>query len=91
VHAVQTLSIPTWSSWCAATTVARCTSSRAPIPWPRDAFQQSRRLPCVAAHRHLRLSRGLPAPLVGWPVGALEKLESFEQLRALEHGVGIHG
>ena len=27
---------------------------------------------------------------VGWPLGVLEARECLEQLRALEHGVGIH-
>ena len=69
--------------------------SRAPIPWPRDAFARARdalpagRVPLrhigIYAYRVAFLHR-----FVGWPVGTLEKLESLEQLRALEHGVGIH-
>jgi 3-deoxy-manno-octulosonate cytidylyltransferase (CMP-KDO synthetase) len=69
--------------------------SRAPIPWPRDAFAADRtRLPegfrplrhiGIYAYRVEFLHR-----FVGWPLGVLEGLESLEQLRALEHGVGIH-
>ena len=69
--------------------------SRAPIPWPRDAFAADRtRLPegfrplrhiGIYAYRVDFLHR-----CVGWPLGALEGRESLEQLRALEHGVGIH-
>ena len=69
--------------------------SRAPIPWPRDAFAADRtRLPegfrplrhiGIYAYRVDFLHR-----FVGWPLGALEGRESLEQLRALEHGVGIH-
>jgi 3-deoxy-manno-octulosonate cytidylyltransferase (CMP-KDO synthetase) len=69
--------------------------SRAPIPWPRDAFAADRtRLPegfrplrhiGIYAYRVDFLHR-----FVGWPLGTLEGRESLEQLRALEHGVGIH-
>jgi 3-deoxy-manno-octulosonate cytidylyltransferase (CMP-KDO synthetase) len=69
--------------------------SRAPVPWPRDAFARSREtLPegCVPL-RHIGIYAYRVAFLhrfVGWPMGQLERLESLEQLRALEHGVGIH-
>lgn len=68
--------------------------SRAPIPWARDAFAQSRdRLPSdlpvlrhigIYAYRvdFLRRYAGLaPSPL--------ENIEALEQLRALWHGYGI--
>jgi 3-deoxy-manno-octulosonate cytidylyltransferase (CMP-KDO synthetase) len=69
--------------------------SRAPIPWPRDAFARSREeLPAaLRAFRHIGIYAYRAEFLdrfVGWPVGGLEALESLEQLRALEHGVGIH-
>ncbi|MFM7272797.1 MAG: 3-deoxy-manno-octulosonate cytidylyltransferase [Gammaproteobacteria bacterium] len=69
--------------------------SRAPIPWPRDAFAADRsRLPeGFAPLRHIGIYAYRVAFLhrfVGWPVGTLEARESLEQLRALEHGVGIH-
>lgn len=69
--------------------------SRAPIPWDRDGFAQSRdRLPAGIPHRRhlglyayrgsfLRAYRHLePAPL--------ERTEMLEQLRALWHGYRIH-
>ena len=69
--------------------------SRAPIPWPRDDFASDRgRLPegfrplrhiGIYAYRVSFLHR-----FVGWPLGILEARECLEQLRALEHGVGIH-
>ncbi len=69
--------------------------SRAPIPWPRDAFAADRaRLPAgFVPLRHIGIYAYRAAFLhrfVGWQVGALEACESLEQLRALEHGVGIH-
>lgn len=69
--------------------------SRAPIPWPRDAFAADRSVLPVgfAPLRHIGIYAYRVAFLhrfVGWRVGALERLESLEQLRALEHGVGIH-
>jgi 3-deoxy-manno-octulosonate cytidylyltransferase (CMP-KDO synthetase) len=69
--------------------------SRAPIPWPRDAFARDRNhLPeGFRPLRHIGIYAYRVAFLhrfVGWPVGVLEGLESLEQLRALEHGIGIH-
>jgi len=69
--------------------------SRAPIPWPRDAFATDRsRLPeGFRPLRHIGIYAYRVAFLhrfVAWPLGVLEGRESLEQLRALEHGVGIH-
>jgi len=68
--------------------------SRAPVPWPRDAFTASRAaLPAdLAALRHIgiyayragflrRFAKLAPTPL--------ERTESLEQLRVLEHGFRI--
>lgn len=68
--------------------------SRAPIPWARDALAAGERVcaPGLPAMRHI----GLYAYRVGFlrrfpslPQGRLEKWESLEQLRALEHGYAI--
>ena len=69
--------------------------SRAPVPWPRDAFAQSREHMPAGFHalRHVGIYADRVAFLnqfVNWRVGYLEALESLEQLRALEHGIGIH-
>ncbi|HZH43745.1 MAG TPA: 3-deoxy-manno-octulosonate cytidylyltransferase [Lysobacter sp.] len=68
--------------------------SRAPVPWPRDAFMHDRsRLP-DGGHwlRHI----GIYAYRVGFlqrfaamPPGRLEHVEALEQLRVLEAGVRI--
>jgi len=68
--------------------------SRAPIPWARDALADGirRLVPGLPALHHV----GLYAYRAGFlrtfpllPVGALERTESLEQLRALEHGHAI--
>lgn len=69
--------------------------SRAPIPWPREAFASGEgTLPDggewlrhigIYAYRADFLHR-----FVGWPPAPQEKLEQLEQLRALHHGTGIH-
>jgi len=69
--------------------------SRAPIPWPRDAFAIARDAlpPGMAAARHIGIyayRAGFLHRFVAWPGGTLEALESLEQLRALEHGARIH-
>lgn len=65
--------------------------SRAPIPWPRDAFaQSSHTLPAqLGALRHI----GIYAYRVGFlrrygalPISPLETFEALEQLRILWHG-----
>lgn len=62
--------------------------SRAPIPHARDAPDQGYR----HALWHLGLygyEAGLLQRYAGLPQGPLEALEKLEQLRALEHGIGI--
>ncbi|MCL1633510.1 3-deoxy-manno-octulosonate cytidylyltransferase [Luteimonas sp. SX5] len=69
--------------------------SRAPIPWPRDAFAKDRsRLPGNADGepewlRHIGIyayRAGFLRRFAAMPPGRLERLESLEQLRVLEAG-----
>lgn len=65
--------------------------SRAPIPWARDAFAQSRSaLPAaVAFSRHVGMyayRAGFLRVYSALPASPLEQAESLEQLRALYHG-----
>ncbi|KDE39940.1 3-deoxy-manno-octulosonate cytidylyltransferase [Nitrincola lacisaponensis] len=69
--------------------------SRATVPWPRDAFQQTvDRLPAdFSWQRHIGLYAYRVRMLndfVTWPPAALEETECLEQLRALWNGVRIH-
>lgn len=68
--------------------------SRAPLPWPRDAFAVDRQQLPVGGHwlRHI----GIYAYRVGFlrrfaamPPGRLEQIEALEQLRVLEAGYRI--
>lgn len=66
--------------------------SRASIPYDRDAAQAGLQRLHNQAYRHLGLYAyrvGLLQQYVTWPVGALEQLESLEQLRILENGHAI--
>ena len=68
--------------------------SRAPIPWPRDAFQRDRGVlpPDGAWLRHIGIygyRAGFLQQFTTLPPGRLERLESLEQLRVLEAGVRI--
>ncbi|MCD9047076.1 3-deoxy-manno-octulosonate cytidylyltransferase [Luteimonas sp. MHLX1A] len=65
--------------------------SRAPVPWPRDAFAQARdRLP--AGHTWLRhigiygYRAGFLRAFAAMPPAVLEQVEALEQLRVLESG-----
>ena len=64
--------------------------SRAPIPWHRDAFAQDRvNLPPHTWLRHIGLyayRAGALRAFAAMPAGALERIESLEQLRVLEAG-----
>ena len=68
--------------------------SRAPVPWPRDAFQLDRtRLP-DGGHwlRHIGIyayRAGFLQRFAAMPPGRLEQVESLEQLRVLEAGCRI--
>lgn len=68
--------------------------SRAPIPWERDRFGESKPEGLVhSCFRHIGIYAYRKQALkqfVNWEVGELEKLESLEQLRFLENGVAIH-
>lgn len=65
--------------------------SRAPVPWPRDAFAADRtRLP-AGGHwlRHIGIyayRAGFLRRFAAMPPGRLEQVESLEQLRVLEAG-----
>ena len=68
--------------------------SRAPVPWPRDAFAGSRdALPGgVPVLRHIGIyayRAGFLRRFATLAPTPLERAESLEQLRALEHGHGI--
>ncbi len=66
-----------------------CYFSRAPIPWPRDGFENEK---CCAS-RHIGIYAYRVQQLrafVNWPVAQMEKQESLEQLRFLSNGVQIH-
>ncbi|MGA9334582.1 MAG: 3-deoxy-manno-octulosonate cytidylyltransferase [Rudaea sp.] len=68
--------------------------SRAPVPWPRDAFTKSReRLPDdLPFLRHIGIyayRAGFLRRFAKLPPTPLERAESLEQLRALEHGFAI--
>lgn len=68
--------------------------SRAPLPWPRDAFIASRdQLPDnIPFLRHIGIyayRAGFLTQLAKLPRTPLETAESLEQLRALEHGHAI--
>lgn len=68
--------------------------SRAPIPWPRDAFAAGEALPSTAAWaRHIGIyayRAGFLQRFVAWPPADIERLEQLEQLRALYNGEQIH-
>lgn len=69
--------------------------SRAPIPWPRDAFaREQQALPeGFVPRRHIGIyayRAGLLNLFVSWPMAPLEQYESLEQLRFLYHGHAIH-
>lgn len=67
--------------------------SRAPLPWPRDAFAHDRaRLPAGPFLRHIGIyayRAGFLRRFATLPRTPLESLEALEQLRALEHGHAI--
>ncbi len=64
--------------------------SRAPVPWPRDAFAQAPdRMPDGQWLRHIGIYGYRVSALQAFaalPPGRLERTESLEQLRALEAG-----
>jgi 3-deoxy-manno-octulosonate cytidylyltransferase (CMP-KDO synthetase) len=69
--------------------------SRAPIPWPRDAFMQGQETMPLAGtwYRHIGIyayRTGFLHQFVSWPPAPQERLESLEQLRALHNRVQIH-
>ena len=68
--------------------------SRAPVPWPRDAFARDRTLLPEGGHwlRHIGIyayRAGFLQRFAAMPPGRLEQIESLEQLRVLEAGFRI--
>lgn len=65
--------------------------SRAPIPWPRDAFARDRGVLPQGGHwlRHIGIygyRAGFLPRFAAMPAATLERIESLEQLRVLEAG-----
>ena len=68
--------------------------SRAPIPWPRDAFSRRREAMPDGGHwwRHIGIyayRAGFLRRFARMPPGQVEQIESLEQLRVLEAGFRI--
>lgn len=90
---VETLFDPNAVKVVRATTGDALYFSRAPMPWPRDAFAADRsRLPATPADpwlRHIGIyayRSGFLQRFAAMPPGRLEQIESLEQLRVLEAG-----
>ncbi|GAB5449944.1 MAG: 3-deoxy-manno-octulosonate cytidylyltransferase [Halioglobus sp.] len=69
--------------------------SRAPIPWPREAFRDRQQQMPDGGHwyRHIGIYAYRTSFLhryVTWSPAPLEQQEQLEQLRALHHRAGIH-
>ena len=67
--------------------------SRAPIPWPRDAFNVAQDSVPDVARRHIGIYAYRVDCLnqfVEWNIAPLERLESLEQLRFLHNNIAIH-
>ena len=68
--------------------------SRAPVPWPRDAFMRDRTQLPDGGHwlRHIGIyayRAGFLQRFAAMPPGRIEQIESLEQLRVLEAGFRI--
>ncbi len=68
--------------------------SRAPLPWPRDAFAADRSVLPAGNHwlRHIGIyayRAGFLRQFAAMPPGSLEQIESLEQLRVMEAGHAI--
>jgi len=67
--------------------------SRAPIPWPRDAFNVAQDSVPDVARRHIGIYAYRVDCLnqfIEWNIAPLERLESLEQLRFLHNDIAIH-
>ena len=67
--------------------------SRAPVPWPREGSACGRPATYAGAWRHIGIYAYRVRSLLqfaSWEPTPLEMREKLEQLRALEHGMGIH-
>ncbi|MGD8176521.1 3-deoxy-manno-octulosonate cytidylyltransferase [Marinimicrobium sp. ARAG 43.8] len=67
--------------------------SRAPIPYPRDAFSAGEWPTSLPARRHIGIYAyrvGLLHRFITWERAPLEQFESLEQLRVLWRGESIH-
>ena len=75
--------------------------SRSPVPYPRDAVRRHGSIEAAILEEPTLLTtfrkhtglyvyrRDVLLEFANWPQSALERLESLEQLRALEHGIEI--
>lgn len=94
IHDVETLLDPNAVKLVRAADGHALYFSRAPIPWPRDAFAQGRaRMPEGGPWlRHIGIyayRAGFLQRFAALPAGKLERIESLEQLRVLEAGFSI--
>ena len=67
--------------------------SRAPIPWPRDAFNVAQDSVPNTARRHIGIYAYRVDYLnqfITWDIAPLERLESLEQLRFMHNNIAIH-